>query len=73
MKFFQRLRDFREDCDKSQEEIARLLHTTRQQYARWESGEWQMPIEHYKTLAQYYNISIDSLCGLIPLSRKLQQ
>jgi len=72
MKFFQRLRDFREDSDKSQGEIAQVLRTTRQQYARWESGEWQMPIEHYKTLAQYYNISIDSLCGMISTARKLQ-
>ena len=62
--YYQRLRDIREDHDQSQEEIAALLNTTRQQYARWESGNWQMPIEHYKTLAKFYDCSIDYLAGL---------
>ena len=65
MQFYQRLRDVREDADKTQTEIASLLGTRQQQYARWESGAWQMPIEHYKTLARFYNISIDYLAGLV--------
>ncbi len=71
MKYYQRLRDLREDQDKNQEEIAQLLGTSRQQYQRWESGMWQMPIEHYKTLAKYYNVSIDYLAGLLPTPKKL--
>ena len=71
MQFYQRLRDIREDADKTQSEIAALLGTTQQQYARWESGAWQMPIEHYKTLARFYNISVDYLAGLIDTPRKL--
>ena len=59
MQFYQRLRDMREDHDKTQEEIATVLHTTRQQYSRWESGSYQMPIECYKTLAKYYDITLD--------------
>ena len=69
--FCQNLRVVREEYDKSQEQIARLLSTTRQQYARWESGAWQMPIEHYKTLARYYNVSLDYLAGLTDIYRKL--
>ena len=65
MNFYQRLRDMREDHDKSQEDIAKILNTTQQQYSRWESGTYQMPIENYKILAQYYNVSIDYLCGLL--------
>ena len=72
MKYYQRLRDLREDNDKTQAEIAALLKTRQQQYARWESGAWQMPIEHYKTLAQYYNVSIDYLAGLLETPRKLR-
>lgn len=64
MTFYQRLRDMREDHDLSQEKIAEMLGTSRQQYARWEMGLWQMPIEHYKTLARYYECSIDYLAGL---------
>lgn len=65
MQFYQRLRDIREDHDKTQAEIAGILCTTRQQYARWESGSYQMPMECYKTLAVYYDCSLDYLSGLI--------
>lgn len=30
-----------------------------------------MPIEHYKTLAKFYNISVDYLCGLTNAPRTL--
>lgn len=69
--FYQRLRELREEFDKSQEQIACLLQTSRQQYARWESGAWQMPMEHYKTLALYYNISLDYLAGLVATYKHL--
>ena len=72
MQFYQRLRDVREDADKTQTEIAALLGTRQQQYARWESGAWQMPIEHYKTLARFYNVSLDYLAGLINTPKKLE-
>ena len=71
MQFYQRLRDLREDADKNQTEIASILQTTRQQYARWENGDYQMPMEHYKTLARYYNVSLDYLAGLVDTPRKL--
>jgi len=72
MQFYQRLRDVREDADKTQAEIAAVLGTWQQQYARWESGAWQMPIEHYKTLARYYNVSLDYLAGLTDVPKKLK-
>ena len=71
MIFYQRLRDIREDHDKTQTQIAQLLDTRQQQYARWESGAYQMPIEHYKTLARYYNVSIDYLAGLADTPKTL--
>ena len=72
MQFYQKLRDAREDADKTQAEIASLLGTRQQQYARWESGRWQMPIEHYKTLANFYNLSIDYISGLTEIPAKLK-
>lgn len=73
MQFYQRLRDMREDHDKSQKEIAALLNTSQEQYSRWERGAWQLPIEHYKTLAKYYNVSVDYLCGLIDTPESLDR
>ena len=64
MLFYQRLRDIREDFDRNQTQIAQVLGTSQEQYSRWERGQYQMSIEHYKTLARYYNVSIDYLAGL---------
>lgn len=62
----------REDFDKTQEDIAAILGTTRQQYARWESGAQELPMHHFITLARYYNVSIDYLAGIIDKPRRLQ-
>ena len=61
----------REDADKSQEEIAAVLYIQQTQYSRYERGIQKMGIDKYMILAQYYNISIDYLTGLIDRPRKL--
>ena len=49
----------------TQKDIAKVLDMPYQQYARYENGERSMPIEHYITLAKFYGVSLDELCGLI--------
>ena len=71
MKFYQRLLDIREDHDMTQKEIAELLHTTQPQYARYETGERELPMHHFITLAKYYNISLDYLAGLTDTPKPL--
>ena len=68
---YQRLRDLREDHDKKQEEIARVLGITRQQYQLYESGRRELPMHLFVILARFYNISLDYLAGLIDLPKKL--
>ena len=74
MHFYQRIRDLREDKDKTQEDISKLLHISRQHYSMYERGERELPMHHFITLARYYNVSLDYLAGLIdfpaPLRRK---
>ncbi len=72
MHFYQRLRDLREDTEKTQKEIAEILSTTRQQYARWETGKQELPMHHFITLAKYYNVSLDYLAGLTDIPKKLR-
>ncbi|MBO5262538.1 MAG: helix-turn-helix transcriptional regulator [Clostridia bacterium] len=62
--FYKRIKDLREDNDKKQAEIAKLLNTTIQQYSRYERGERELPMHHFVTLANFYNVSIDYLAGL---------
>lgn len=62
---YQRLRDMREDRDKTQRNIADLLHTTQQQYAKYEQGIQEIPVHHLIRLADYYGVSTDYLLGRI--------
>lgn len=68
---YQRLRDLREDKDKSQEEIAKILNMQQSQYGRYERGARELPMHHFITLAKYYNVSLDYLAGLIDTPKKL--
>ena len=71
MYYYQRIRDLREDADKTQDEIAKLLGTTQQQYYKYESGIRELPMHHFIKLARYYNVSLDYLAGLIDSPEKL--
>ena len=71
MHYYQRLRDLREDKDKSQTEIALLLEISQQHYGLYERGERERPMHHFITLAKYYNVSLDYLAGLVDTPRKL--
>lgn len=51
----------REDNDKTQEEIASYLGIKRQQYARYESGQQEIPLHHFIALARFYKVSLDYL------------
>ena len=69
MKYVILIRNLREDADKTQQEIADFLGTSQTMYARYERGANEMPIHHLIKLAQYYNVSLDYLCGLSTIKR----
>ena len=72
MSIYQRIKDLREDADKSQAEIAKILGTTQSYYAQYENGKRAIPLERMIALAKYYNISLDYLAGLVDTPRKLR-
>ncbi len=63
MYFTQRLRDLREDKDLKQEDIAKVLKITRQQYQLYESGKRKIPIDLLIELCKFYNVSADYILG----------
>ena len=63
MHYIKRMRDLREDSDKTQIEIAMVLHTSQTMYARYERGANELPIHHLLTLCDYYGVSADYLLG----------
>ena len=64
MIYVKRIRDLREDHDKTQQEIADVLGTSQTMYARYERGANELPIRHLITLCKYYQVSADYILGL---------
>ena len=60
---FQRIRDLREDCDKTQQEISDYLHMLRSVYRRYENGEREIPGWALMKLADLYQTSTDYILG----------
>ena len=62
--YLDRIRELREDSDKSQREVARYLGTTQQVYSRYENGNNEIPVRHIIALSKLYNVSADYILGL---------
>ena len=60
----ERIRALREDCDKTQMEIAKLLKIGQRTYCDYELGKTRIPVESLIILAQFYNVSMDYICGI---------
>ena len=64
MAYYPRLRDLREDFDKTQKQVAEILFITQQQYSLYEKGYREIPSSALITLAKFYNVSVDYILGL---------
>lgn len=64
MRKYQRLQDLREDRDLKQEDIAKVLGITRQQYQLYESGKREIKFHQVIELAKFYNVPIDYIAEL---------
>ena len=63
MFIYRRVRDLREDHDKTQREIAELLNMQLTVYQRYERGERELPLWAAIKLADFYNVTLDYLVG----------
>lgn len=58
-----RLRDMREDADLSQRQLAEKLGIQQTVYSRYERGFQTIPLHLLLKLADFYDVSLDFLCG----------
>ena len=63
MSIYRRIRDLREDHDKTQTQIAEFLNMQLTVYQRYERGERELPLWVAIRLADYYNVTLDYLVG----------
>lgn len=61
---FKRIRDLREDNDKTQKEISTYLMCDQSLYSKYERGVREVPIYVIIKLSQLYNTSMDYILGL---------
>ncbi len=61
---YKRIKDLREDHDKKQIEIAKIIDISQQYYSEYEKGNRPIPVEKLIKLAIFYNTSIDYIVGL---------
>lgn len=64
MHFYEKLRELREDNDKTQAEIAKLLNVGQSYYSKQERNEKPFQINQIVTLCNYYGVSADYVLGL---------
>ncbi len=74
MNFNERIRNLREDIDKTQKEIATIFNTTQRKISRLETGESQPSLQDIKQYCHYFNKSADYILGFTnepkPLPKK---
>ena len=73
LNYRQRIRDLREDADKTQTQIADYLGTSQTMYARYERGANEMPIRYLVALCKYYNVSADYILGFTNIKISLPE
>lgn len=61
--YIKRIRDLREDSDRTQKQIAEVLGTSQTMYARYERGANEIPVHHLVKLCDFYNVSADYILG----------
>ena len=67
---YKRIRDLREDNDKNQTEIAKMLGMSQTGYSKYETGENDVPTQILIKLARYYNTSVDYSLGETDITKR---
>lgn len=64
MTHLEKLKALREDNDLTQTQIARILYVYQTTYSQYVLEKRALPLEHLKTLCEYYGVSSDYILGL---------
>ncbi len=58
-----RLKELRQEHDKTQKEVADFLNVKQNTYSQYENEKRQVPVDILMRLADYYDVSVDCLLG----------
>lgn len=65
----ERIRELRIDSDQYQATIAALLLVGQKTYSDYELRKIRIPIDHAITLAEYYDVDMNYICGLTDVKK----
>ena len=63
MEIAEKIKSLREDKDLTQQDIADILDTTRQQVYKYENGLQEMTVSRLAKLCRFYGVSDDYILG----------
>ena len=68
---FVRIKELREDRDKTQQMVASYLCVAQNTYCNYENGKREIPITLLIKLSEYYNVNLEYMLGLTDVSERL--
>lgn len=66
-----RIKELREDSDRTQKEVASFLCVAQNTYCNYENGKREIPIPLLVKLAEYYEVNLEYLLGLTDVPKRL--
>ena len=67
---FYNLKRIRESHDLTQRELANILKISKSSYNNFETGTQIIPLKHLNNFCQYFQVSMDFVCGLSNIGQK---
>ena len=64
IQYNERLKNMREDRDWTQEQVAKMLQTTKQQISKYENSKQDMTVQVFRKLCKIYNVSANYILDL---------
>ncbi len=62
--YYPRIKQIRNEREKTQSEVADFLYISQQQYSLYESGKREIPVSYLRKLSGFYGVTTDYLLGL---------
>jgi len=70
MAIYRRIRELREDKDMTQKQMGEILHCSQRVYSNYECGDYDIPTQILKKLAEFHNVSVDYILGISNIKHK---
>lgn len=70
MKYYERLKQLREDNDLTQKQIAEIINCTQTAYSKYEKGQREISIDNLIKLIKFYEVSADYILGISNIQKQ---